>query len=311
MNISENSSLSVAIPVTSITVNLDLESENPVSGFIGATFRGGFGYTLKSLVCITKQEACSGCIFVSSCSYAFLFETSPQPDSVRMSKYKSVPHPFAMRAIQDKNSLSVELVLFGDAYKFIPHFIYTFNKLGTNGIGKNKVKYRVRDALWGDQVIYPLDNNEVFTGITPGTITVSPGEPEQGAVRLKFLSPLTIRKDGRELSCFDTYSFFTSLLRRTTNLNAFYGVEKNAQVDPHGFIDGVNDMELRENLRRENLSRYSTRQEKRLDYSGLTGEVTLIGDIGTVMPLLRAGEITGVGKNTVFGSGVYKVEVVS
>lgn len=310
MNISENSPLSVTIPVTSITVNLDLESANPVSGFIGATFRGGFGYTLKSLVCITKQESCSGCIFDSSCAYAFLFETSPQPDSVRMSKYKSVPHPFAMRAIQDKNTLTVGLVLFGDAYKFIPHFIYTFNKLGTNGIGRNKVKYRVRDALWGDRVIYSGDNSDVFTGITPGSITVSPGKPAQGEVRLKFLSPLTIRKDGRELSCFDTYSFFTSLLRRLTNLNAFYGVERNVQIDPHCFIGGVKDLEFRENLKRENLSRYSTRQEKRLDYSGLTGEVILIGDIGTVLLLLRAGEITGVGKNTVFGSGVYKVEVV-
>ncbi len=311
MNISENSSLSVTIPVTSITVNLDLESENPVSSFIGATFRGGFGYTLKSLVCITKQEACSDCIFVSSCPYAFLFETSPQPDSVRMNKYKSVPHPFAMRAIQDKNSLSVGLVLFGDAYQYIPHFIYTFNKLGTNGIGKNKVKYQVREAVWGERVIYPVDNNEVFTGITPGTITVSPGKSEQGEVRLKFLTPLTIRKDGKELYRFDTYSFFTALLRRITNLNAFYGVEKNAQVDPQVFLGGVKDLELRENLKRENLSRYSTRQEKRLDYSGLTGEVTLIGDIGTVLPLLKAGEITGVGKNTVFGSGVYKMEVVS
>lgn len=310
MNISEKSPLSVTIPVTSITVALDLENDNPVSAFIGATFRGGFGYTLKSLVCITKQEACSGCIFISSCPYAFLFETSPQPGSVRMNKYQSVPHPFAMRAIQDKHSLSVRLVLFGDAYQYIPHFIYTFNKLGTIGIGKNKVKYRVREAVWGDRVIYPVGNNEVFTGITSGMITVSPGRPQQGEIRLKFLTPLTVRKDGRELSHFDTYSFFTSLLRRITNLNAFYGIEKNTQVDPRGFIDGVKDLELRENLRRENLSRYSTRQEKRLDYSGLTGEVTLIGDIGTVLPLLRAGEITGVGKNTVFGSGVYEMEVV-
>jgi CRISPR/Cas system endoribonuclease Cas6 (RAMP superfamily) len=39
----------------------------------------------------------------------------------------------------------------------------------------------------------------------------------------------------------------------------------------------------------------------------MTGSVRLSGDVGTLMPLLKAGEVLGVGKNTVFGFGEYVV----
>ncbi|NLP02456.1 MAG: CRISPR system precrRNA processing endoribonuclease RAMP protein Cas6 [Fibrobacter sp.] len=299
----------LVIPVTTISVNLILENENPVSAFHGATFRGGFGYTLRSLVCVTGKKTCENCLFLESCAYSFLFETPPPPNSVRMAKYRAVPHPFAMVASQEKSSLKVDLKLFGEAYRYIPHFIYTLNKLGTKGIGKNRTKFTVKDALWDGKVIYSEKSTSVEPGITPLRVTVIPGEPKQGKIRLRFVTPLTIKKDGKELLRFDKKAFFTSLLRRITNLNAFYGVDKSINIDPMIYLKPVEGLTVQDSMRVENRTRFSTRQKKKLDYSGLTGEVTIEGETGTLFPLLRAGEITGVGKNTVFGSGVYEMEV--
>lgn len=62
--------------------------------YSGSVWRGAFGHTLKSIVCVTKQPACSGCILFRSCVYAYVFETPPPRDSAKMKRYNGVPHPF-------------------------------------------------------------------------------------------------------------------------------------------------------------------------------------------------------------------------
>ena len=70
-------------------------------------------------------------------------------------------------------------------------------------------------------------------------------------------------------------------------------------------------LEVQADMRPVEQHRFSTRQKRSIDYSGMTGSVRLNGDIGTFMPLFKAGEVLGVGKNTVFGFGEYQCNVMA
>ena len=43
---------------------------------------------------------------------------------------------------------------------------------------------------------------------------------------------------------------------------------------------------------------------------GFTGEVVYEGELNQFYPYLKAGEVIHIGKNTAFGLGKYKVEVI-
>ncbi|MFP4165307.1 MAG: CRISPR system precrRNA processing endoribonuclease RAMP protein Cas6 [Chitinispirillaceae bacterium] len=297
------------IPFARFQVGLELESDKPVSRFLEATLRGGFGYTLRALVCMTRAQSCGNCLFGRSCAYRFLFETPPPGDAPRMRSYRAIPRPFTFRASQSGSSLAVQLTLFGGALGFLPYFVYTFDKLGRKGLGGNGVRFRVREVLHKERVVYPL-NGTVACDVLPDNLVLRPGKPGQGSVSLLFETPLLMRKGGQFLHRFDSRVFFSTLLRRITNLNAFFGKDKSALTDPDVYLAPARDLEVRSLMEIRERSRFSTRQKKRLDYSGLVGEVVLTGETGTLFPLLRAGELTGVGKNTAFGGGVYRMRIM-
>jgi hypothetical protein len=181
------------------------------------------------------------------------------------------------------------------------------NKLGEQGLGRSRRRFTVREVRAGDDIVYPRQGREAVGAVEPALLSIEPGKAAPGTLTLRFDTPLIIRRDGRVLERFEPRPFVTTLLRRITNLCAFHGTPPRAQIDPTPILAAAHTLRARSSIRRTAASRISTRQKKRIDYSGLTGTVTLEGDIGTLMPLLRAGEVLGVGKNTVFGQGSYEI----
>lgn len=297
----------VLLPYKLFTFSLRLESDQPVSRFPAATLRGGFGYTLRGLVCATPKIPCRRCLLKHQCAYSFLFETPPPPNAARLGKYHAVPRPFALRPRFDRDSAELELLLVGNAVPYLPHFIYALNTMGRKGIGKRRLRFEVTNVRTGDTTVFPIGDNEVTPDIEPDNLTVEPGEPRNGRVTLRFVSPFVIRKNGAVLDRFEPQAFVTTLLRRVTNLDAFFGSRGNG-VDPTPYVEAARELTVTNDLQMENKTRISTRQKKKIDYSGLTGNAELRGNVGTLMPLLRAGEVVGVGKNTVFGYGVYSIK---
>lgn len=43
----------------------------------GSTFRGGFGYAFKRIVCISSHKDCSECLLKEKCIYSYVFGTPP------------------------------------------------------------------------------------------------------------------------------------------------------------------------------------------------------------------------------------------
>lgn len=301
-----SANFTIELPYKSLHIYLRIDTSEQVSRFLESTIRGGFGCTMRKIVCATQKKECADCLLRNNCAYSYLFETAPSPDAARMKKYKSVPRPFTINSTQNGTEIQLNLTLIGNALSYLPYFIYTLNMLGRKGLGKKRNNYIVEKVITdGDKIVYTSKENSIETPLTPDTVVVYPGKQKTGTVEIHFYTPLVIRKNGAILKEFDTKSFFTTLLRRVTNLNAFHGKTKDININPEKILTAVDSLETESYMKPERKSRYSTRQNARLDYSGITGNVRLKGDTGTLEPLLKAGEILGVGKNTVFGYGKY------
>jgi len=301
-------SFNCSIKYKQFDIKLQLSRENCISRFPTATIRGGFGITLRKLVCPTIEIPCTGCILRQNCIYCYLFETIPASDAARMRQYKAIPHPFTLWCAQQGDIVNVKLVLIGKAIKSLPYFVYTLNKLGSQGLGKGHIRYRLLQVSTDNRLLYEDGKSDVFMEFDPDICQVREAKAAQGECTLDFYSPLLLRKDGRIVDRYDNYAFFATLLRRITTLYAIH-------------CDGENFDDCRELLRKWENSiaaevkmewvknkRFSTRQKREIDYDGFTGEVKLTGDIGTFLPFLEAGEILSVGKNTAFGFGKYRLK---
>jgi len=299
----------LCIPYERYDIALKLQQAGRISSFPAATIRGGFGYTLRSLVCAASRDtACKACILRQACVYARVFEPSPPPGAPRLARVENIPRPFIISPRQDRESLSVQLTLFGSAVVCLPYFIYTFNKLGTRGIGKDHVKYAVEKITDSrGATVYPVDGANVRMDGPTQSLKIAPGTPAQGSVTLRFGTPLVIRENGAVAPTITSRTLIATLLRRATNLNAFYGADPALKIDPSPYLEAAATLNVNTDMRPVRRSRFSTRQQKDIDYSGMIGEIALAGDVGTLMPLLKAGEVMHVGKNTVFGYGGYEL----
>ena len=78
----------------------------------GSTFRGGFGNTLRKVVCIAKKEECCTCLLKEKCIYSYIFETPPPKNTKILRKYPYAPHPFVIEPpLETKKSISLVMRL--------------------------------------------------------------------------------------------------------------------------------------------------------------------------------------------------------
>jgi CRISPR-associated endoribonuclease Cas6 len=133
-------------------------------------------------------------------------------------------------------------------------------------------------------------------------------------VKVRFLTPCRLTREGR---LQDTPAFsllIRSLLRRLSTLTYFHhGVEPD--FDLAGLIAAAEEVKLVEDKTTwVDWERYSSRQDARMKLGGFVGEAVYEADPAAwevLFPLLRLAEHTHVGKNTAFGLGWVKAEVQS
>jgi CRISPR-associated endoribonuclease Cas6 len=289
-------------------IDLQLEKPDPVSSFPVSTLRGGFGISLRKLVCPTIEISCNSCILRHNCVYAYLFETVPQKDAPRMQNYKAVPHPFTLWCKQDGKKLSVSLLLIGNAINHLPYFIYTLRKLGTQGLGKNHNRYVLSTVTANDIVLYENGSDDVKMDFIRDSVTFLQDADKNGSCTIEFYSPLVLRKEGRPVDGYDHYSFFSTLLRRLSSLYVIHCNGTNFEDTKPLLTCWTEQVNAKTSLAYTSATRFSTRQQQHIEYDGFIGKIELSGNIGPFMPFLQAGEIVAVGKNTAFGFGRYRID---
>lgn len=314
---------SFSLRVYRFKINLECLEPMRLPLYKGSTFRGAFGITFRNAVCVTKQPVCHGCMLKTNCSYFKVFETEMVLPGIKyLSHVQKTPHPFIIdpptdfkRDYSAGEVLSLNLVLFGDFVNLLPYFIYTFVKMGENGITPSRSRYRLLSVYNLDfedekTKVYDHEKQLVQTGFTAIQLSPEFVEPVATAesLRLNFITPWRVQNAGNivnDPAKVDVALIFKALLIRLTTIAAAFGEKRleYREVNTEEIFLKENRLEFYE------LQRYSNRQSRKIYISGFTGNILLTGNISQIYPWLRIGEFVNIGKNTVFGLGKYSMEV--
>jgi len=300
-----------SIPYVSLGLSATAIEQISLPAYKGSTFRGAFGATFKRVVCALRKNDCSGCILKDRCVYSYVFESPPPPDTVMMKKYPHAPHPFLIeppleegRDFPPGSNFNFAMILIGRAIEYLPYFIYTFQEMGSNGIGRGRGKY-VLESVHG------RDGEEIFSPeagrihpVQPGKLELFPSEIETvTGVTLEFITPTRMLYNSHLVIDLEFHILIRGLLRRLSSLYYFH-CAGDPEWDFKGLIRQAEAVAVKErNLHWYDWERYSNRQKTKMKLGGFTGTIKFTGDLGGFLPLLRAAEVLHVGRGTTFGLG--------
>ncbi|MBI1348162.1 CRISPR system precrRNA processing endoribonuclease RAMP protein Cas6 [bacterium] len=311
---------------------------------VANVLRGALGITFRKLVCPEGwlDHACHPCPLYAECGYGQVFAPTPPDDATQLRLQQDLPRPFVIEPpglhpdepITDAG-LTFRLMLFGTAIERLPYFISTLDRLGHDGLGRDRVPFRIEQIATchpaGDEVLYTGDSTTVR--LPQRTITTDdllsspiPTLEETGTplcLRLDFLTPLLLKSGsgidshGRRIAATEIrerppFGVIARRLRdRLSALCTFFGepwrhpdfASLGTQADRVSLVDSHTVWLTR--------SRRSTRTGDAHEISGLVGHATYEfpddATFAALSPLLKIGELLHVGKHAPWGNGAIKM----
>jgi len=294
--------------------------------FSELTIRGALGWALRKICCPEDMQSldCKSCQELQRCAYPFLFKTVIKSDAPGfLKKYQSPPPPYILNQVQINLPLFpgdrflFDLVLVGEANKFLPLILFAVQKMGEMGLGGNMGQF-ILESL---QCLYPDSSyEEIFSpdmkGLNRAEIPTKlenffGEEYSCDQVTLNFFTPLRLYTslsensgEKKELKKIPVsrpeFSFLISrMLERVYLLSAYYCKSLNTwEPDFSTLIEWAKDIKVKEC----SLRYFPTHKE---NLGGFLGSITYEGELTPFLPLLKLSQILHVGKAASFGFGGY------
>ena len=286
--------------------------------YAGSTYRGGFGHAFRKMVCTQGDIDCRDCTLKAVCPYPYIFETTPFEGAQQLRSYGDVPRPFIIDPLSTRGiyrrgeSFEFRLTLIGRAIDYLPYFLVSFRELGEIGIGKGRGRFKLTHVLTdsgkpiydGDtQIVHNLKNTLSFDKIQGETASLPTDQ-----LTLRLLTPTRITHKGQITDQLPFHLFWRRLIGRISAL-AYFHCGESLNLDFKGLIAQAETVQtVQSRLRWHDWTRYSSRQNRKMQLGGLVGSVTYMGDLAMFLPFVALGKFLHVGKNSTFGLGKYRIE---
>lgn len=311
-----------ALSIARLSMVVEPDDPSTIPLFTGPALRGAFGKRLRCLSCLTSRKECSGCGLARICTYHRIFETKNNGSTPLLPGGTDAPRPFVFKLprVVDGRLLFI-CTLIGRAIDHLSTVLAALEKLGhgfTTGLEYQRprvVRFRTLGVFGraSDGCDYPLKEGESWPTNRRMVLTFGDFLKEsngQGEVGIEVISPIHIVEAGAPLTRFDLKVFLQRLCTRIEVISNFHcgGVPAVGWFDTvkeaaRGVHVGWND------TRWAAAPRYSTRHRHEAPLQGFVGTVVLSGTVGPLLPVLRLGEVLGVGNSTTQGCGDYELRV--
>lgn len=272
--------------------------------------RGGFGLAFRDVACDSQCLGARQCHRRHVCSYARIFE--PAADSTGgPSGLADRPRPFVFRAAHlDGKSIAAGQSFHFDLHVFVredpafPVFRTVFGEVAREGFGATRGR---ADLCSVSQL---GSGRTVQTTLTQGgsvpppvVVPLDRASPPARRLRIRFVTPTEL-KAGAQLASRPEFSILFGRARdRVATLAALYG-SGPLQLDFLGLGERSEAVRLtRCEIGRVEAERLSSRTGQRHSLGGFVGEADYEGDLTEFLPILKAAEWTGIGRQTVWGKG--------
>ena len=231
--------------------------------------------------------------------------------------------------------LVFNLVLFGQALDYLPQLIRALERMGRWGLNHvpcsliriESLAHR-QDAqpvilyadpalpvssaprvINGNEIIHPDAASGPASSDQAADQGQTPSEPSRNGpgTTLTFLTPTQLTRKGKVAQSPDFETLIRALLRRLIAL-AWFHCDLRIELDFKGLVEQARGVEIvSDETESVRFTRHSKRQSRDLWLGGFTGPVTFSHVPEDLLPLLRLGEYTHVGKDTVYGLGQYEI----
>lgn len=280
----------------------------------GSALRGAFGHALRHIACITQAPDCKACALHRTCAYPEVFETPPPLDYTRR-QYSNIPNPFVIepppwgaRTFAPGTSFEFAMILIGPALRHLPLIVMALKRAFAGGIAKNAGTAQL-SRVWLDGAPDPImDGPNGRLREHSQQLAITTASPVIEKVSIEFQTPLRLQREGEVLGAGEVTArdLLMALLRRVANVTEMH-LHESLDVDFPAMNRAATAIESRKELEWRSWTRYSQRQRREMQFSGLVGRWTLQGDLNPFWPLLYLGQWLHVGKNTTFGLGRYAI----
>ena len=291
----------------------------------GNVFRSRFGYILRYIACIDSEQQCEkACQFSERCVYSKCFETPVPDDSPMLRGQPYAPHPFILQPPRTGQSdyapgdtFTCDIVLIGEAINLLPWIVLTFLEMGKRRIGLqgrrgqcqlDTVESLPVNSSHQPQTIYTAETKMLTDdGLILRLDDVMHAAPHAtDAIELEFITPTSIKVDGKWTSQLTFEHLIRNLLRRIRFLSYFHCGE-DFDVDAPAMITAAGAVKHHLSLNWLRKDRYSYRTEKSVPMGGFIGKVRFTGELEPFLPLISLGEYLHIGHHTAFGFGQYRI----
>jgi len=285
----------------------------------GSTFRGAFGGALKRVVCAVRTKECSCCMLAQRCVYATTFETTASaPGNSR--RQAAPPHPYVIEPPLTEESrfaagapFEFNLLLFGQANDALPYFVYAFQGMGDQGIGKKigerRSRFQVMDVICDGESIFDAAQSQLKPAMTREISLSAASESPVSSISLKLQTPLRLKLDNHLQAALPFHLLVRAMLRRISSLFAEFG-NGEPDLDYRGLVARAASVKVvSSSLSWHDWERYSQRQDQAMLMGGMVGSVTYQGNLNEYLPLLELCRTLHIGKQTSFGLGMFDYTV--
>ncbi len=308
----------MAIPYLSLSITCRFTSRAQLPVFKGSTLRGAFGHNLKKVACALRKQKCDTCLLSGTCAYALIFAT----EKLTGERIAARPHPYILNPpVEEKrdyapgDTLAFNLVLLGEATQFLPHIVYTVEKMGKSGLGRGNEsgagKFALESIQVDEETIYDSSQGVLKKPATLPLLSLEESRAGTGSMELCFMSPLRLKSGNEFMKSLSFSTLVRASMRRIASLEKCYGPGE-PDIDFRGLsmlAEAVDTVDV--DVRWRDYKRYSSRQKRDMFLGGLVGRVALSGELSPFVPLFQYVQHVNLGKQTAFGLGRLQVVGVS
>lgn len=290
------------------TIQFMEETRLPVNKV--SAIRGGIGEMLLRNNCI-RDRNCAECDFESECIVRRTMYSKFDRKPAFVTTGDSVGYVLECENYEEIFSagdmLKFQLILFGKTIVYFSQFLQAVYQLGSVGIGKEHSEYRLvsirnttgKELLEGANVLM-----EHYIVQTIGDyVRYRLGQGRILENKIRFKTPVTLKHQGKLQERLTIEAVIPAVFRRLYILDCFEGLDCEEML-----WQGEYPEVLSENSRKITVRRYSSTQDQKMNLWGIKGELVLSEIPQELLPVLLAGEIMHIGKNTSFGFGRYYVQ---
>jgi hypothetical protein len=324
--ISDSTTLLPDLSVVRARLTLRLLEPALLPKFKGGMLRGGFGYAFQRASC---PQSCWGhsetCAVVALCPFRWVFETPHPPDIAQLHNLRDVPRPFVIEPPLDGrthytvgDALEFGLVLIGRGIDYLPYFLFSFEQLGTMGLGRDYARARLeRVEVLGPwqpvgEVIYQDGRALAAARSLPlidGAAIMAQALQVPADLRLAFRTPLRVKSRGTWLQHVDPAAIVQAICWRLNALATFHGAGLWA-VDYRTLVEQARSIAVEAaRVQWVDWDPTSTRgvEPRKMTLGGMIGSAVFRNVPPDVRAVLVAGSLVHVGKACVFGHGGYEI----